>query len=111
MDLNQFGTNEFVQFCSLVGAQPYLAANVRSLPAQEFITGVKYCNSSPKSNTLSDTRAAAEFPEPFNVNYRGRQGSVGMDRKPGDHAREPSGHAGARNGKLPCATQSQVQRK
>jgi alpha-L-arabinofuranosidase len=35
-DPNQFGTNEFVQFCKLVGSQPYMAANVRSLPALEF---------------------------------------------------------------------------
>src|SRR5580765_5727948 len=33
---NEFGTNEFVHFCKLIGAEPYLAANVRSLPATEF---------------------------------------------------------------------------
>ena len=27
---NRFGTNEFIQFCRLSGAQPYLAANLRS---------------------------------------------------------------------------------
>src|SRR3954464_513506 len=27
-DPNQFGTNEFVQFCRQIGGQPYLAANV-----------------------------------------------------------------------------------
>src|SRR5262249_42068424 len=32
----RFGTNEFVHFCKLIGAQPYLAANVRSLSAEEF---------------------------------------------------------------------------
>jgi alpha-N-arabinofuranosidase len=35
-DPNQFGTVEFARFCKMVGAQPYFAANVRSLPAQEF---------------------------------------------------------------------------
>src|SRR5262249_8561109 len=33
---NEFGTNEFVRFCKLIGAQPYLAANLRSLPATAF---------------------------------------------------------------------------
>src|ERR1700736_6538942 len=28
-DPNQFGTNEFVQFCKLIGSQAYLAANLR----------------------------------------------------------------------------------
>ena len=30
-DPNQFGTNEFARFCQLIGAEPYFAANVRSL--------------------------------------------------------------------------------
>src|SRR6476659_4776137 len=30
---NWFGTNEFMRFCKLSGAQPYFAANLRSLPA------------------------------------------------------------------------------
>ena len=33
---NEFGTNEFMEFCRLVGGKPYLAANLRSLPAQDF---------------------------------------------------------------------------
>ncbi len=70
-DPNRFGTNEFVRFCRLVGGEPYLAANVRSLPAQEFYRWVEYCNSPAGSTTLADLRAAAGFPEPFNVKYWG----------------------------------------
>src|SRR5207302_1841420 len=29
-DPNRFGTNEFIRFCRLTGAAPYIAANVRS---------------------------------------------------------------------------------
>ena len=32
-ETNRFGTNEFLHFCKLIGCQPYLAANLRSLPA------------------------------------------------------------------------------
>src|SRR5258708_5227065 len=39
-DPNQFGTNEFAQFCKLIGSQAYLAANLRSLPAQAFYHSV-----------------------------------------------------------------------
>jgi len=70
-DPNQFGTNEFVQFCRLIGGQPYLAANLRSLPAEEFYRWVEYCNSPAGSTTLADTRAAAGFKEPFEVRYWG----------------------------------------
>jgi len=70
-DPNRFGTNEFVQFCRLIGAQPYLAANLRSLPAQQFNRWIEYCNSPAGSTTLADERAAAGFKDPFNVQYWG----------------------------------------
>ena len=70
-ETNRFGTNEFVQFCKLIGAQPYLAANVRSLTAKDFYSWVEYCNSPAGSTTLADERAAAGFSDPFNVRYWG----------------------------------------
>lgn len=70
-DPNQFGTNEFVQFCRLAGAEPYLAANVRSLPARDFYQWVEYCNSPAGSTTLADVRVASGYKEPFQVGYWG----------------------------------------
>src|SRR6185312_15816571 len=70
-DPNEFGTNEFANFCKLIGAQPYLAANLRSLPAEQFYRWVEYCNSPGGSTTLADIRAAAGYPEPFNVRFWG----------------------------------------
>jgi alpha-L-arabinofuranosidase len=70
-DPNQFGTNEFVHFCKLIGSQPYLAANVRGLPAEEFGHWVEYCNSPAGSTTLADARAAGGYPEPFGVRFWG----------------------------------------
>jgi len=70
-DPNLFGTSEFFRFCKLIGSQPYLAANVRSLPAEEFSRWVEYCNSPRGSTTLADMRAQAGFPEPFGVRFWG----------------------------------------
>src|SRR6202041_2908498 len=70
-DPNEFGTNEFVHFCKLIGSEPYLAANLRGLPAEEFYRWVEYCNSPPGSTTLADARAEAGFKDPFNVRYWG----------------------------------------
>ena len=70
-DPNQFGTNEFAHFCKLIGSEPYLAANLRSLPAEEFYRWVEYCNSPAGSTTLADMRAAAGFKDPFNVRFWG----------------------------------------
>ena len=70
-DPNQFGTNEFVHFCRLIGSQPYLAANVRSLPAEAFYQWVEYCNSPAGSTTWADARASAGYADPFGVRFWG----------------------------------------
>jgi alpha-L-arabinofuranosidase len=68
---NWFGTNEFMHFCRLIGAQPYFAANLRSLPAQAFQQWVEYCNGPAGQTTYSDMRAAAGDREAFKVQFWG----------------------------------------
>lgn len=68
---NAFGTDEFVRFCKLSNAQPYMAANLRSLTPLDFDHWVEYCNSPAGSTTLAEQRAANGSPEPFNVRYWG----------------------------------------
>jgi alpha-L-arabinofuranosidase len=70
-DPNHFGTVEFVRFCRQVNAEPYLAANLRSLPAQDFWRWVEYCNSPAGSTTLARQREADGQREPLNVSYWG----------------------------------------
>src|SRR6185312_7290154 len=64
---NAFGTNEFVRFCRLVGAQPYLAVNVRSGGVRDFMDWVEYCNSPPGRTTPGDLRVASGERAPFAV--------------------------------------------
>ena len=68
---NEFGTNEFMRFCRLAGAEPYVAANLRSQSPLDFDHWVEYCNSPAGSTTLAEMRTAAGFSEPFNVKYWG----------------------------------------
>ncbi len=71
-DPNEFGTSEFLRFCRLVGAQPYLAVNVRSLPARAFWEWLEYCNSPAGSTSWADVRAAGGGDRnPFGVVYWG----------------------------------------
>ena len=70
-DPNQFGTNEFMQFCRLIGAEPYLGGESAQSSGAGVLRWVEYCNSPAGSTTLADTRAAAGFREPFNVRYWG----------------------------------------
>jgi alpha-L-arabinofuranosidase len=68
---NHFGTNEFLRFCRLVGAEPYLAVNLRSQTARDFDDWVEYCNAPAGRTTLSDQRAAAGDPNAFRVRFWG----------------------------------------
>jgi alpha-N-arabinofuranosidase len=70
-DNNAFGTDEFLRFCRLSGAEPYLAANVRSLPALELDRWVEYCNSPAGTTTMAELRANGGSPQPYNVKYWG----------------------------------------
>jgi alpha-N-arabinofuranosidase len=70
-DPNAFGTNEFLRFCRLAGMRPYLAANLRSLPARDFYQWVEYCNSPAGTSTLADLRAAGGERDPFPVKFWG----------------------------------------
>lgn len=70
-DPNQFGTNEFMHFCRLIGAQPYVAVNVRSSTARDFYEWVEYCNAPAGQTTLSSQRAANGDPDPFGVRFWG----------------------------------------
>lgn len=70
---NQFGTNEFMRFCQLVGAEGYLAANVRGLGAQAFYEWLEYCNSPAGTTSGAELRASGEMPsrDPFKVRFWG----------------------------------------
>ncbi len=90
-DPNAFGTVEFVRFCELAGGQPYIAANLRSLPAQEFWRWVEYCNSPAGTNTLADLRAADGHPEAMKVRFWGvgnESWGCGGNFQPEDYASE-----------------------
>ena len=90
-ETNAFGTDEFMRFCHLAGAQPYLASNLRSLPALEFARWVEYCNSPAGSTTLAKQRAANGSAEPYNVRYWGvgnESWGCGGNFEPGEYAEE-----------------------
>ena len=88
---NQFGTSDFVRFCKLSGAEPYIAGNVRSLTPLDFDHWVEYCNSPQGTTTLAETREADGSPEPYNVRYWGvgnESWGCGGNFDPEDYATE-----------------------
>ncbi len=67
---NSFGTHEFMRLCELIGARPYLAANVGSGVPAELRDWVEYCNQ-PTGGSLAGQRATNGSPLPFQVRYWG----------------------------------------
>jgi alpha-N-arabinofuranosidase len=70
-ETNQFGVQEFMHLCRLVGAEPYLAANVGSGSPREFHEWVQYCNAPAGTVSLATERAANGDPDPYRVRYWG----------------------------------------
>ncbi|MFC5404820.1 alpha-N-arabinofuranosidase [Cohnella soli] len=71
LESNEMGTHEFIELCRLVGAEPYLAANVTALTPMEIRNWVEYCNYPKGSTSLAKLRGENGNPEPFHVAYWG----------------------------------------
>jgi len=67
---NSFGTHEFLELCSLLHTEPYIAGNVGSGTVEEMAKWVEYLNCSAET-TITDLRKANGHPEPFKVTFWG----------------------------------------
>lgn len=67
---NEFGTDEFMKFCALVGARPWLNVNMLTGSTREMVEWAEYCNRKEDTDA-SRERAANGHPEPYNVEYWG----------------------------------------
>jgi alpha-N-arabinofuranosidase len=88
---NHFGTDEFVSFCKMVGAEPYLAANVRSRDVRVFLEWLEYCNAPANLTTWSTERAKNGFRDPHKVSFWGvgnESWGCGGDFTPEEYATE-----------------------
>lgn len=68
---NTVGTHEFCEFCQLIGAEPYFAANITATTPLDIRDWVDYCNSPAGTTTLAKLREKNGSKEPFNVRYWG----------------------------------------
>jgi alpha-N-arabinofuranosidase len=67
---NSFGTHEFLELCSLLGTEPYLAANVGSGTVQEMSNWMEYLNSN-EDTPLVQERKKNGHAEPYHVSWWG----------------------------------------
>ena len=71
LESNEVGTHEFMDFCRMVGAEPYVAANMTSTTPQNIRNWIEYCNFPADTTTLAKERAANGDEKPFGVKYWG----------------------------------------
>jgi alpha-L-arabinofuranosidase len=67
---NSFGTHEFLELCSLLGCQPYIAGNVGTGTPEEMSNWLEYLNFNGKS-TLAELRRQNGRQQPYNVSFWG----------------------------------------
>jgi alpha-N-arabinofuranosidase len=66
VESNRFGTDEFIKYTRLVGAEPCICVNLGTGTLDEAANWVEYCNGAP-GTYYADMRAANGHPEPYNV--------------------------------------------
>ena len=66
---NSFGTHEFLNFCEMLGIEPYISGNVGSGSVEELAKWVEYMTA--KGGTMADKRAGNGRKEPWKVKYLG----------------------------------------
>jgi alpha-N-arabinofuranosidase len=68
LETNQFGTNEFVDWCRMVGSEPLLGMNFGTGTAEMAVAYVEYCNLD-RGTKWSDLRRSHGYEQPHNVRY------------------------------------------
>jgi alpha-N-arabinofuranosidase len=68
VETNQFGTNEFMDFCQAVKTEPMIGVNMGTASIQDAANLVEYCNA-PVGTQYADMRAAHGYKEPHGVKY------------------------------------------
>jgi alpha-N-arabinofuranosidase len=68
LETNQFGTNEFIDWCRLVDTEPLLAFNLGTGTPEMAVALVEYCNVA-KGTKWSDLRRSHGYEQPHNVRY------------------------------------------
>lgn len=68
LETNQFGTNEFMEWCKRVGTEPLLGLNLGTGKPESAVAFVEYCNLH-KGTRWSDLRRSHGYEKPHNVRY------------------------------------------
>src|SRR5947199_234859 len=67
---NRFGTDEFIEYCRVLGAEPFICVNMGSGTMDEAQAWVEYCNGTGNTS-WANLRRQHGHPDPYRVRYWG----------------------------------------
>jgi len=70
IESNQFGTDEFIEYCRLIGAEPYICLNLGTGSIDEAAAWLAYCNCDDPT-FYAELRRRNGHAAPYNVRYWG----------------------------------------
>jgi len=70
LESNRFGTDEFIEYCRAIGAEPYITINLGTGTLDEALHWLEYCNLDTPTK-YADLRRKFGHPEPYRVKYWG----------------------------------------
>ncbi|ADM27889.1 Alpha-N-arabinofuranosidase [Ignisphaera aggregans DSM 17230] len=70
IEINEFGTDEYIEWVRLIGAEPFIVVNMGNGSPEEAANWVEYCNSS-KDTYFARLRVKYGHREPYNVKIWG----------------------------------------
>lgn len=70
IETNGFGTDEFMQWCKIIDAEPYLCLNMGTGTLEDALGWLEYCNGN-KNTHYANLRRKNGHEEPYNVKYWG----------------------------------------
>ncbi|KAJ7167002.1 glycoside hydrolase family 51 protein [Mycena filopes] len=65
---NQFGTDDFIQWCRVLGAEPFICLNMGTGTLEDALAWLEYCNSSANTH-YANMRRKNGHAEPYGVKY------------------------------------------
>jgi len=68
VETNQFGTNEFIEYCAALGVEPMMGVNLGTGTLSDVSALVEYCNA-PVGTEWADLRSRHGYPKPHAVKY------------------------------------------
>jgi alpha-N-arabinofuranosidase len=99
VESNQFGTNEFIEYCRLIDTEPYICVNMGSGTQDEAANWVEYCNGTGDTE-FANLRRSHGYEQPHKVKYWGLGNEVYGDWQIGHKSAQDYAKAAREFGKV-----------